>query len=162
MKNKLIFLILISVLSFVHLNTYAQKGKVPPFQMVLSNNMVFKAQNLPVGKPIILIYFSTECDDCQHLTNELLTRIDDFKNVSFAMITYLSVESVSQFVTKNNLNKYSNIFVGTEGDYLFVKDYYNIEQFPFIALYNKDGELIKKYNNKEINLTDLSYRLKNL
>lgn len=78
------------------------------------------------------------------------------------MITYLSVESVSQFVARNKLNKYSNIFVGTEGNYLLVKNYYNIEQFPFIALYNKNGDLIKKYSSAEINFNDLLVRLKKL
>ena len=78
------------------------------------------------------------------------------------MITYLSVESVKKFYNLNHLDKYSNIYIGTEGNYLLVKEYYNIDQFPFIALYNKDGDLIKKYNNKEIDLSDLSEGLKKL
>lgn len=52
--------------------------------------------------------------------------------------------------------------MGTEGNYLFVKDYYKIEQFPFMALYTKNGDLIKKYYSKEINVDDLLLRLKSL
>jgi thiol-disulfide isomerase/thioredoxin len=147
---------------FTYSKIYAQPGKVPSFKIVESNGKIFKAENLPIGKPLIIIYFSPECDDCQRLTENFLTRINDFKNVAVVMITYLSVESVSQFVARNNLNKYSNIIIGTEGKYLFVKNYYNIEQFPFIALYNSKCYLIKKYYSKEINLNDLSDHLKNL
>ena len=76
------------------------------------------------------------------------------------MITYLSVETVRNFVAKNKLGDYSNIYVGTEGNYLFVRNYYGIVQFPFVALYDKYGGLIKKYTSKEISLNDLSYHLK--
>ena len=162
MKSKLVLFILGCILMAVFSNSNAQSGKVPPFRIVQSESKIFKAENLPLDKPIIIIYFSPECEECHQLTKELLIRINEFKNVSIAMITYLSVESVSQFVTSNNLAKYPNIYVGTEGYQLFVKNYYKIEQFPFVALFNKYGDLIKKYYSKEIDLDDLSSRLKNL
>jgi len=84
------------------------------------------------------------------------------QKASIAMITYLPVETVKQYVTKNKLADYKNIFVGTEGNYLFVKDYYKIDQFPFMALYSKNGDLIKKYHSKEINVDDMLLRLKSL
>ena len=160
---KLIYsLLCLSVLQ-VGYPAHAQPGKVPPFRMVQSDGKVFKAENLPFDMPIIIVvYFSPECDDCQHLTEGILSHIEDLKYVSIAMITYLGIETVSQFVDRNHLNKYSNIHVGTEGNYLFVKDYYKIEQFPFLALYNKNGDLIKKYSKEEINLNDILIRLKKL
>ena len=36
---------------------YAQAGKLP-FQMVQANGKVFKAQDLQIGKAIVIIYFS--------------------------------------------------------------------------------------------------------
>ena len=138
----------------------AQSGKVPPFRIVQSSGKAFKAENLPKGKPIILIYFSPDCEECQQLTKELLARINEFRNVSVAMITYQSVENVSIYVEKNNLKNYSNFFVGTEGNYLFVKNYYDIEHFPFVTLYSKNGDLIKKYKNTELNVNALAERLK--
>jgi hypothetical protein len=148
------------MLIFTNIN--AQTGKVPPFRMVTPDGETFKAENLPFEKPIIIIYFSPDCDECQQMTKDLLSRISDFEKASIAMITYLSVEVVRKFAADNSINIYSNIYIGTEGNYLFVKNYYNIEQFPFIALYNKNGDLFKKYNSKEIDLNDLSGRLKKL
>lgn len=77
------------------------------------------------------------------------------------MVTYLPVETLKPFVAKNNLNLFPNIYVGTEGSSFIVRYYYNIQTFPFIALFNKDGDLIKSYY-KEENLDDLASRLKNL
>jgi hypothetical protein len=162
MKNKLFAYILLIPLMFVACLADAQSGKVPPFKMLQPDGKVFKAEDLPIGKPIIIIYFSKECEDCQQLTDKILNRIDDFKKVSIAMITYLSVESVSKFVMKNGLNKYPNIYIGTEGNYLFVLNYYKINKFPFLALYTKNGDLVKMYHDYEVDLDDLLSRLMNL
>jgi thiol-disulfide isomerase/thioredoxin len=141
--------------------TSSQPNKVPPFQMIQANGKIFKAGDLPMGKPIIIIYFSPECDDCQELMQVLLTRIDEFKKASIAMITYLPVESVKIFVAKYNLNNYPNIYIGTEGDYFFVRDYYKIEKFPFMVFYSENGDLIKNYSYSQKNqLEDLSLRLR--
>ena len=153
---------MISFLLIICPRAYSQSGKVPPFQMILHNGKLFKAQNLPFEKPIIIMYFSPECEECHQFTEALLTRMDDFLNASIAMITYMPVEKVKEFVSVNKLDKYPNIFVGTEGNSLFVRNYYNILQFPFVALYNKDGTLIKRYYSTEINLNDLINRLKGL
>jgi len=66
--------------------------------MIQANGKVFRAGNLPLGKPIVINYFSPECEDCQQLTKELLNRINEFNNVSIAMIADLSKDKVQQLV----------------------------------------------------------------
>jgi thiol-disulfide isomerase/thioredoxin len=104
--------------------TFSQHNKVPPFQMTQVNGKIFLAGNLPMGKPIVIIYFSPECEDCHQLTKELLNRIKDFNNASIVMITNLSIDKVKPFVNEFSLEKYSNIYVGTEGNSFFVGNYY--------------------------------------
>lgn len=160
-KQSIIFLLLMAWM----LNNYtvsAQLNKIPPFQMIQANGKVFKAQYLPLGKPIVLIYFSPDCEECQKLTKELLERSEELKNISIAMITYQPVEQVVQYVAKNNLGKYPNIYVGTEGSSLFVRNYYDIMLFPFMTLYNKDGDLIVKYTSKQVSVEDLLVRIRKL
>ena len=82
--------------------------------MVLKNGQVYKAENLPLGKPILIFYFSPECEECHSVLEEVLDRIVEFKSASIAMITYLSVESVAKYVDDNELEKYPDIVVGTE------------------------------------------------
>ncbi len=162
MKNMYLILLFISFLLITASQAFSQSGKVPPFQMTLHDGKIFKAQNLPLGKAIIIMYFSPECEECHQFTEEMLKRIDDFQNASIAMITYMPVEKVKPFVSENKLDNYPNIYVGTEGYSLFVRNYYSILQFPFVALYNKDGNLIKKYYSTEVNVNDLINRIKGL
>lgn len=157
-----IYPILLFVTLLIFQCAYPQSGKVPPFRMLQSNGKIFRAEELPIGKPIVIIYFSPDCEECQKLTKDLLARINDFKDVSFAMITYQPVENVRAYVVKNKLNNYSNIFTGTEGSSLFVRNFYNIMKFPFMTLYNKNGDLIVKYQMNEINLDDMYSRIKSL
>lgn len=162
MKKQIIIFVLLLVGVLVTSACSAQSNKIPPFQMMQSDGKVFKAQYLPLGKPIVLIYFSPDCEECQALTKKLLERIEELKNVSIAMITYQSVELVAQYVSKNSLGKYPNIYVGTEGSSLFVRNYYDIMLFPFMTLYNKNGDLIVKYTSKQVNVDDLLARVKKL
>ena len=155
-----IFLTLISYISSTSL--YSQSGKLPPFRMVLQTGKVFRAQDLPFEKPIIIIYFSPECEDCHEFMTEMLEKYDDFLDASIAMITYLSVDAVKSYVAENDMEKYPNFYIGTEGNTLFVAKYYGIRTFPFVALYDKNGNLIKSYYSKQVNVNDLITRLKNL
>jgi thiol-disulfide isomerase/thioredoxin len=129
--------------------------------MIQVNGKVFLAGNLPMGEPIIIIYFSPDCEDCQQFTKELLNRIKEFNNASIAMITNMSIDKVKHFVNEFHLDTYSNIFTGTEGNSFFVGNYYKIGKLPFIALFNKNGDLIKIYD-KEISIEDLIINLRKL
>jgi hypothetical protein len=160
-KVKLLFSIFAALVFLTSSVLCGQSGKVPPFQMMQSGGKVFRAQDLPMGKPIVIIYFSPDCEECQALTSELITRGEEFNKASVAMITYLPVEYVTKFIAKYKLNYNPNIYVGTEGSTLFLKGYYNIEKFPFMALYTKNGDLVKTYYS-EHSLDDIASRLRNL
>lgn len=141
---------------------YSQTQKLPPFQMMLHDGKVFRAQNLPLGKHIIIVYFSPECEECHEFTEAMKERIEDLQSASIAMITYMPVEKVKTYVAENRLYIYPNIFTGTEGNSLFMANYFNIKLFPFVALFDKNGILIKKYTSKEVNIDDLIKRLNSL
>ncbi|HLP74129.1 MAG TPA: thioredoxin-like domain-containing protein [Bacteroidales bacterium] len=158
MKKKLVILPLIFLISI----PVIAQGKIPPFRMIRWDGTMFSATQLPMGKPVMIYYFSPECEECQKFTGELLSKINDFSNVSIAMITYQSTQTVADYVKKNHLRSYANIYVGTEGSSLFVRNYYNILHFPFVALYTKEGKLIRTYTWKEVSVEDMIFRLKNI
>jgi len=159
-RLSLLSFILVSIMFLVSSNSYSQSGnKVAPFRITLCNGSVFKAEDLPLDKPIIIIYFSPDCEECQKMTEGLLKMMNDFKKASIAMVTYMPIEKVKPFVARYSLNMYPNMYVGTEGSSFIVRYYYNITTFPFIALFNKNGDLVKSYYKNE-NLDDLSNRLK--
>jgi hypothetical protein len=161
--KKFITLSTILILGFFFiLNSYGQSDKVPPFRMMMANNKIFRAEDFPIGKPMLIVYFSPECEDCHVFIEGMLNRISDFKNVSIALVTYMTGDIVTKYVVKNSLNMYTNIYVGTEGNTLFLKNYYNIINFPYVVLYNKEGDLIVKYTTRKVDIDDLVSRIRKL
>jgi hypothetical protein len=160
-KCRIAFYLISAILVFFSIESFSQTGKLPPFQMLRADGRLFKAQELPIGKPVVIIYFSPDCEECQKLTEELVSKIEEYWKASVAMVTYLPVNTLHDYILKYKLNIYPNIFVGTEGNTFFLRAYYKIQRFPFIALYNKDGDLIKAYYN-ETNLGNVTKRLKDL
>lgn len=161
LKIPLRFLFVLFILPLLSSEADSQPNKVPPFQIMQANGKVFSARNLPMGKPIVIIYFSPDCRECHDLTKELLNRINEFSNTSIAMITNLPLNMVKTFVSEFNLEMYPNIFAGTEGYSSFTGAYYNVGTIPFIAFHNKDGDLVKTYSG-EVNVGDLLLNIKGL
>lgn len=152
---------LVTIMMAISFIANAQTGKIPPFSMLQGNGKVFKAQNLPLGKPVIIIYFDPDCDHCEKTTKELLAKMNEFKKASIAMVTYLPVDKVLEFEKKYALKKYANIYVGTEGSTSFLRNYYRLTSMPYLTLYTKDGDFVKEYRTYGP-LTDLSNQLNNL
>jgi thiol-disulfide isomerase/thioredoxin len=156
MKYKLHFIVLLtlSLLCFSHPEAKAQMNKMPPFQIVQSNGETFQYSNLATDRPILILYFSPECDDCLAFMDVFFHHITDFNDVSIVMITYLPIEEAAEFIHKYHIDNYKNIVIGTEEHSLLVMNYYRIKQIPFAALYDKDRNMISLYQ-KDIPIKDL-------
>jgi thiol-disulfide isomerase/thioredoxin len=152
-------LLFFNLLLFAGSPVLAQSGKIPPFSITLADGKIFRAQDLPVGKPIIIIYFSPDCDHCDTLMKGFFGQPALFAKASVAMITYLPVDKVAAFVKKYGIRKYANIYAGTEGYSFFVRNYYGLTELPFAALYDRDGNFIQSYS-KHIPLKELAGKLK--
>ena len=144
MKTGFLFLLAISAVS-----AKAQQNKLPPFRMFLETGTVFKAEQLPLGKPIVLIYFLPDCEHCQLLTQNIVKHLDELKGFSVVMVTYYPPAEVGRFARRYGLDKHSNFYLGTEGNFFYLKNYYNLSKLPFAALYTQNGNLIKTYNSED-------------
>jgi len=160
-KRRLLFLFFVGIICMVFFSSTvaAQNGKLPPFRIMQSNGKIFKAEQLPFEKPILIIYFSPECDHCQAFMKEFFKQAENFKKASVVMVTYLPVEEVTKFVTEFGVSRYSNIYVGTEGSSYFLKNYYQIGDMPFTALYDKDGNIMVSYK-KAPPISELALKVK--
>jgi hypothetical protein len=59
----------------------------------------------------------------------------------------LQLKAVQTFYNDFNLKKYPNFTVGTEGYTYVVQRYYEVKTTPYIAIYGKDGKLVKHIDN---------------
>jgi hypothetical protein len=145
MKTYLLIVKLSLMLLMMGSDVHAQKGKLPPFRMQTSAGTIFKAENLPMGKPIILIYFDPGCDHCDQLLKAFFSSANEFEKASVAMITYEHPSRLLAFEKAFHTKDHRNLYTGTEGQSFFVRNYYGISSMPFVALYNSMGDLVKEY-----------------
>lgn len=93
----------------------------------------------------MLVYFSPTCDHCQEFTRNLLQKISSFQSAQILFISYSPLAEIKRFEKDFSLNKYRLIKVGTGGYAFVVQRFYNIMNFPFIALFDKKETLIAAY-----------------
>lgn len=162
MKQVLIrFFVLLLLPLFASSVVSAQSGKVPPFQVVQANGKIFRAQDLPMGKPILLVYFSPDCGHCGKMLKAFFSKAGNFQKASVAFITYLPVDKVATFEKAYNLAKHPNMYAGTEGSTFFIRNYYRIKELPYVALYTRNGDFVASYE-KDVDLSALAEKLKQL
>lgn len=155
----LVLLIITSSILFSSKMAVAQS--MPDFRMQLTNGKIFSAKDLSKDKPVIIIYFAPDCEHCQALMNEILTKIQNFKKAQVVMVTFKPVNEVIDFEKHYQTAKYPNIKVGIEIPIFFFKNFYNLQNTPFTALFSKQGKLIISYQ-KETPVDDLIKHLKSL
>jgi thiol-disulfide isomerase/thioredoxin len=71
----------IAILLAGFLTTKAQtttSTTLAPFNVTLINNKTLKAYELPKNEPVMLMYFSPECDHCKELTTEIVKNAKSF------------------------------------------------------------------------------------
>jgi thioredoxin-related protein len=141
MRNCII--ILIALFSSAHVFAQSTNKGLPPFKIRLVNGQGYTYNQLEKNKPVILIYFSATCDHCKTFTEAMLKRINNLLDRQIVMISYEDIKEVKAFDDAYKLSDHQNIKIGSEGYTFVVQKYYNIQHFPFVAEFGKDGKLKK-------------------
>ena len=124
---------------------YQRYPALPPIQILLSDSSTLytKAQ-IPNGKPVLFMIFSPDCSHCQHETEEMIAHMDELKDVQIVMITFHPLWMMKDFITTYGLSKYPNIVVGKDVYYI-TTGFFDIHNIPYLAMYNKKGNLIEGF-----------------
>lgn len=115
----------------------------PPLVLTQLDKKEFTSRDLK-EKPTIIMFFSPECDHCKHQMTDMMNRFKDFSKIQLVLATYQPEEEMAGFQTYYQLQKYSNIRMGRDSKFL-LPPFYRIRSLPFLALYNKKGELLKTF-----------------
>ncbi|HVK49265.1 MAG TPA: thioredoxin domain-containing protein [Pseudobacter sp.] len=122
---------------------YKRFPTVPPLQLEMMDSSSFTKANVK-KQPLIIMFFSPTCDHCQHQIQEMTESMDKFGNTQIILATYQPADEVKKFYDQYQLAKYPNIKIGRDTKYL-LPPFYNIRSLPYLALYNKKGDLITTY-----------------
>src|SRR5829696_4310381 len=143
----LAFLIQVSFTAFAQVDTllppYKRYPTLPPLQLFLADSATkYTKADLPKKKPLLLILFSPDCEHCQHEAREIVAHAEEFKDIHIIMSTTYPIYRMTAFAASYGLDKLSNVVMAKDPYYLLIS-FYDIKNLPFMALYNKKGDLIE-------------------
>jgi thiol-disulfide isomerase/thioredoxin len=139
---------------------YMSDKTLPAFNLLLvDSTTTFNTKDIPSGKPTVLLYFSPDCEHCQHETEEILKNMDSLRNVHFIFITALPFDKMKNFYFYYKLGNYKNITLGKDQDYFFSR-HFGSQYVPYLAIYNRNKKLVKVFDGgtKVSNLIQLTQK----
>lgn len=122
---------------------YKRFPTVPPISLLQADSSLLTKAQLKKD-PVIIMFFSPSCDHCQHQIKDMLKRIEEFKRTQFVLATYQPFEEMVSFIKEYELPKYPNIKVGRDTKFT-LPPFYHIQSLPYLALYNKKGDLVNTW-----------------
>lgn len=115
---------------------------LPPLQLLLGDSATkYTKDNIPKKKPVFIMLFSPDCTHCQHTAEEMVAHKEELKDVYIIMATMHSLVQMNEFVQQYHLGELPNLTVGKDV-YFILPGFYNVRYLPYMAFYNKKGELI--------------------
>jgi thiol-disulfide isomerase/thioredoxin len=124
---------------------YLKDKNLPAFNLLLPDSTYFTPDQLPKYDFTTIIYFSPDCGHCQHTAKELVHSMDSLKNVFFVFVAYKSLDDIKGFASYYGLDKFQNVRFGRDPKY-YVPSFYRVEATPFVAIYNRNRELVKVFD----------------
>jgi len=116
---------------------------VPEFCLPQAGNgMLFCNTQLMQGKPVVIMYFHTECVYCHTKAQQIQQKTASIEGIQWILVSYAEKDSIVKFIETYNLNSISDLYVLT--DSLF--SLYNIlqvESIPSTYIYNRKHKLVK-------------------
>jgi Redoxin. len=149
------------ILIYLILCACDKRPAMPGFDVLLKDSStVLNTRQIPKGKPILLFYFSPDCEHCQTETTDLLLNIDSLKNVRMYFFTSDDFSRLKVYDKHYKIYNHPNIVLGR--DYRnALANHFNILSPPFSALYNKNKKLVAVFAG-ETKVSDLMVHLKSL
>jgi hypothetical protein len=110
---------------------------VPSFNLLfVDSTTTYNTNNIPDGKPIVLLYFSADCDHCQRETEGILQKMDFFKQIQLCFITTDPFDRMQVFNHHYKIDKYPNIILGRDVNFSYAK-YIKYKTPPYLVIYDK-------------------------
>lgn len=117
---------------------------IPKFSFLTLNNEVFTENSITTNKYKLFVYFNSECDYCQSEASQISENIEQFKDTQLIFVSFEPAANIKQFANDFNLLDKENVLFLHDKKLEFTK-IFDAKSIPFMLLYSKDNQLIKKY-----------------
>ncbi len=126
---------------------YLKYPTLPAFNLISQDSSkVFNMFNAREGRPIVLFFFSPDCEHCQVTTTRIMEKMDSMQNADFYFFTFMPLSLLRPFAEQHHLNGHKNIMVGKDYQYFFPQ-FYGATTVPYIVVYDRHKKFVKLYEN---------------
>jgi len=139
--------LLIAVYAFIFCSDAFAQAKLPGFVIADVNGQYHHINEATIKKPVLLVYFLPDCDDCRAFTAKLTKHNSLFDHYEVIMVTNSNLDALKKFATDFGLANKPNLMIGTEGWTGKLQRALSVERFPFVAAYNAKGVSIRNFTN---------------
>jgi thiol-disulfide isomerase/thioredoxin len=126
---------------------------IPPIHLLkLDSASYLSKDDIKKNRKTIIMFFSPDCEHCKHQTEAILADFKDFKDIEIVMATYQPFSELKDFNTHYRIFDHPNILLGRDEKFV-LPGFYRIRNLPYLALYDKKGNLITTFEgNQKVDL----------
>jgi len=154
-QMKIIFtIVLISIISYLgygivnKINMKKETAEhiqtIPKFSFRTINGEAFTQKNISRSRAKLFIYFNSNCNFCKDEAKQIQKNLDRLKDVQLLFVSFEEAENIKIFANTYSFLDQQNIFF-LEDKKLIFAEIFDARGFPFMLLYSKDNQLIKKF-----------------
>jgi thioredoxin-related protein len=128
---------------------YLKNPELPPFRLLQVDSLhFFTKDDIKKNRRVLLMFFSPECEHCKHQMQDMLADFSRFKDIEIVMATFQPFEEMKNFYNYYRIADHPNIQMGRDEKYL-LPPYYRMQSLPFLALYDKKGQFITRFEGNQ-------------
>lgn len=122
---------------------------IPPFRLLRLDSATYLTKDdLHKNHKTMVMYFSPDCEHCKHQTEAILADFKDFKDIEIVMATYQPFSEMKEFNEHYKIYQHPNILIGRDEQFR-LPPFYKIRNLPYLALYDKKGNLITTFEGTQ-------------
>lgn len=128
---------------------YLRYPTIPPFHLLKLDSATYLTKDdVKRHHRTIVMFFSPDCDHCKHQTESILGDFNQFKDIEIVMATYQPFDEMKEFYNHYRLSEHPNIKIGRDEKF-FLAPFYKIRNLPYLALYDKKGNLVTTFEGTQ-------------
>ena len=122
---------------------------VPPIHLLkLDSATYLTKEDLKKNRKTIVMYFSPDCEHCKRQTEAILADFKDFKDIEIVMATYQPFSEMKEFNERYKIGTHPNMMLGRDEKFV-LPPFYRIQNLPYLALYDRKGNLITTFEGTQ-------------
>jgi thiol-disulfide isomerase/thioredoxin len=122
---------------------------IPPFHLLkLDSANYLTKDDLKKNRRTIIMFFSPDCPHCKVQTESILADMKDFSDIEIVMATYQPFSELKEFNEHYHMGEHPNFMLGRDEKFV-LPPFYKIKNLPYLALYDKKGNLITTFEGTQ-------------